>query len=171
MSNLIDRDFSNLLGKYTIASSTTPNTGEVYTYKNINKALIQGIELGGRLILTDTLNLHGSYTFTDTEDKSTGLQLSDRPDQNISAQLNWQPTEQLTTFVRASYVGKQLVNGDLHEDGYTLVDLGLNYNLNENFQVRAGITNVGDTQLSEAANMVGYTEDSRTYYVGFTTTF
>lgn len=171
VSNLIDRDFSNLLGKYTIPSSTTPNTGEVYTYKNINKALIQGIELGGRLILTNTLNLHGSYTFTDTEDKSTGLQLSDRPDQNISAQLNWQPTEQLTTFVRASYVGEQLVNGDLHEDGYTLVDLGLNYNLNENFQVRAGITNIGDTQLSEAANMVGYTEDPRTYYVGFTTTF
>ena len=63
------------------------------------------------------------------------------------------------------------MNGDLHEDGYTLVDLGLNYNLNENFQVRAGITNVGDTQLSEAANMVGYTEDPRTYYVGFTTAF
>lgn len=173
VENLIERDFDNLLGTYPIPSTTpgeADKVGEIYTYKNVNKAVIQGVEIGARIVLLDNLSVSGNYTYTDTEDKSTGLRLSDRPDQNINAQVDWQITENLTTFARASYIGEQMID-DLAEDGYALFDLGMNYTINDKFQVRAGVSNLGDTQMSDAAGELGYTEDPRTYYVGFSTNF
>ena len=163
VENLIARDFDNHLG--------IEDGRDVYTYKNVEKAKIKGIELGGRMALTQTLSLNGDYTYTDARDETTGDILTDRPRQNASAKLNWQASPKLGTFVRASYIGDQKLSDEVDLDGYSLVDLGVNYQMTESLRLRAGVTNVTDESLPHEATVMGYSEDPRTWYVGFTTTF
>ncbi|GAA4652020.1 siderophore amonabactin TonB-dependent receptor [Kistimonas scapharcae] len=163
VENLIARDFDYQLD--------VEDGREVYTYKNVEKAKIKGIELGGRMALTQSLSLNGDYTYTDARDETTGDILTDRSRQNVSAKLNWQASQKLSTFVRASYIGDQKLSDEVDLDGYSLVDLGMNYQMTESLRLRAGVTNVTDESLPHEATVMGYSEDPRTWYVGFTTTF
>ncbi len=164
VKNLIERDLDNEL-------YTNDEGLPVYTYTNVAKAKIKGIELGGRMALTQSLSLNGDYTYTDARDETTGDILTDRPRQNVSAKLNWQASQKLNTFVRASYIGDQKLSDEVDLDGYSLVDLGVNYQMTASLRLRAGVTNVTDESLPHEATVMGYSEDPRTWYVGFTTTF
>lgn len=163
VDNLINRDFNNQIGE----DSGRP----VYTYKNTDKARIDGVELGGRVALTETLSLKGDFTFTDARDQTTGELLTNRPRQSASTRFDWQTSQKLTTFVRATYSGKQKLNDTTDLNGYTLMDLGMNYQVNKLVRVRAGVSNVANKRLSDEVTMLGYSEDPRTWYVGFTSNF
>ncbi|WP_067582696.1 TonB-dependent receptor domain-containing protein [Endozoicomonas ascidiicola] len=145
--------------------------GQTYTYKNINKAKVQGIELGGRLALTKALSLNADYTYTDAKDETTGERLTERPRQNASIKVNRQTSEKLTTFARSSYIGNQKIDETLELGGYTLIDAGMNYAVSKNLKLRAGVTNLGNKSLSHEAEVLGYTEAPRTWYAGFTSSF
>lgn len=163
VDNLIDRDLDNQVGEH--------NGLPVYTYRNINKARIDGVELGGRIVLTKTVSLKGDYAFTDAKDKTTGELLTNRPRQTVSARLDWDPVEKLTTFVSANYSGTQKIDSDTNINGYTTASVGMNYQFSDSLRARAGISNIGNKRLSDEVNRLGYSIDPRTWYVGFTSTF
>lgn len=163
VDNLIERDLDNQVGEH--------NGLPVYTYHNVNKARINGVELGGRIALTKTVLVKGDYAFTDAKDKTTGELLTNRPRQTVSARLDWTPVEKLTSFVSANYNGTQKINDDTDLKGYTTASIGMNYQFSESLRARAGITNIGNKKLSDEVNRLGYSIDPRTWYVGFTSTF
>ena len=164
VKDLIDRDLDNVVG-------TTSGGLPIYTYKNINKARIQGVELGGRIALSKALTLSGDLTFTDAKDQDTDQLLNERPRQTASVKLNWKATDRLNAFVRASYTGDQQLNETVEEQGYALLDIGTTYDVTDSTKLRGGISNVGNKGLSLAAEQLGYSEDPRTFYIGVTTTF
>ena len=165
IDNLIEQDRDNAIGH------DPDNDKVIYTYKNIDKARVDGIELGGRIELTDTLGFRADYTNTHAVDRTTGKRLLNRPRQTVSTQLDWKAMNKLNTFVRATHTGTQKVEEDREMDAYSLVDVGMTYNVTSDMSLRAGVTNISNRQLSDSTRQQGYNIDPRTWYVGFSTTF
>ena len=67
-----------------------------------------------------------------------------------------------------SYVGKRLDSGDFKMPSYTLVNLGINYQLIPNLNVYAHLNNLFDKKYE---NIVGYGQDGRNVYVGLRGSF
>lgn len=165
IDNLIEQDRDNAIGH------DPDNDRVIYTYKNVDKARVDGIELGGRIELTDTLAFRADYTNTHAVDRTTGKRLLNRPKQTVSTQLDWKAMNKLNTFVRATHTGTQKVEEDREMDAYSLVDVGMTYNVTSDLNIRAGVTNISNRQLSDSTRRQGYNIDPRTWYVGFSTTF
>ncbi|WP_187993429.1 TonB-dependent receptor domain-containing protein [Vibrio harveyi] len=141
------------------------------TYHNVSKAVIQGVELSGRVQLAEEWSMSGNYTYLDTEDKSTGEELSERYKHSAYARLNWTPSQDLNLFASARYRGDRRIDAQLSQDAYTTMDLGTVYHVNDALRIRAGITNVTDERVSKELEEQGYVEAPRTYYVGMTADF
>ena len=144
---------------------------DVLVYQNTAKAQIQGIELEGRMTMTDTLSLKANLTYVDARDKSTDSRLTGRPRQSATTQLDWRPVNKLSTFVSATYTGEQKRNSTSTVDGYTTMDLGMNYAFSDTLKVRAGVSNVTNRQLPGDVSLSSYRIDPRTWYLGFTSEF
>ncbi|WP_274882093.1 TonB-dependent receptor domain-containing protein [Vibrio harveyi] len=141
------------------------------TYHNVSKAVIQGVELSGRVQLAEEWSMSGNYTYLDTEDKSTGEELSERYKHSAYARLNWTPSQDLNLFASARYRGDRRIDAQLSQDAYTTMDLGTVYHVNDALRIRAGITNLTDERVSKELENIGYVEAPRTYYVGMTADF
>lgn len=164
IKNLIDQDRDNPIG----------SSGEldIFTYKNIDEALVQGIELSGYYEFTDRLNFDGNYTFLDTEDKTTNESLLDRPDHAVMGRLNWKATADLDSFARVNYNGSTLIESDIYQPSYTTVDLGVNYLIGAELRLRAGVKNLTSEQFEEKeVTQRGYSIEPRSWYIGMTANF
>ena len=172
IDNLIEQDRDTIIGWVPDPTPEDPdNQKKVHTYKNIDKARVEGIELGGRIELTETLGLRADYTNTHAVDRTTGKRLLNRPRQTVSTQLDWKAVNNLNTFVRATHTGTQKVEEDREMDSYSVFDLGMNYKATSDLSLRAGVTNITNRQLSDSTRRQGYNIDPRTWYIGFSTTF
>ncbi|AMO54528.1 TonB-dependent receptor [Endozoicomonas montiporae] len=169
IDNLIEQDRDTIIGWEPTDDPDKPK--RIHTYKNIDKARVDGIELGGRIELTETLAFRADYTNTHAIDRSTGKRLLNRPRQTVSTQLDWKAMNKLNTFVRATHTGTQKIEEDREMEGYSLIDLGMTYSVTSDLNLRAGVTNISNRQLSDSTRRQGYNIDPRTWYVGFSTTF
>ena len=163
VKDLIERNFDDVLG--------TEEGRDLITYHNVARAQIQGVELEGQQILTETLSLKAELTFTDAKDKTTNELLAKRPRQTFKTQLEWQPTQPMSTFATVAYSGSQRLYNDTYRGGYTTMDLGVNYQFSNDLRARAGIRNITNKQHSDDINLDGYGIEPRTWYLGFTSNF
>ncbi|MFA0439898.1 TonB-dependent receptor [Vibrio sp. 10N.286.49.C2] len=167
ISNLIDRDLDNAVG-------TEPDGRDIYTYKNIDEAVIQGAELSAEYDFTSSIRMNGTYTHLATEDKSTGNELENRPDHTAMARLIWEPIDALSTFARVNYTSQTLISVDdnVYRPAYVTADLGLNYLVNTDWRLRAGVKNVTNVGFDDLAiTQRGYVITPRNWYVGTTLNF
>ena len=74
-------------------------------------------------------------------------------------------TRDLAFFTGLNYTGKQKDGSDADLDPYTIVSLGGSYAFNDNFKLRAGVTNLTDERLDQSNQVYEETEVGRTYYV------
>ncbi|GAL15476.1 TonB-dependent receptor [Vibrio astriarenae] len=166
IKNLIDRD---------IPADWQP--GGVYTYKNVNEAMTQGVEFSGYFDILDNVQLNAAYTYLDTENKETGEVLENRPDHQGNVRVTWVATDWLDTFARVNYTGDTVVtvggdSADTVRPSITTLDLGLNYHFNYDWRLRAGVRNLTDEQFDDInITQQGYSIDPRTWYVGITANF
>lgn len=152
--------------------SGTSNIYTAYrTYNNISEAIVQGLELAGRLKISEQWSINSNYTYLDTEDKSTGEELLERYKHSGLVKLNWNPVYDLTTFVSAKYRGKRTIDKDITQNAYTTLDLGTVYHINDDVRFRAGITNLTNKSISKELEYEGYVMAPRTYYLGMTADF
>ncbi|WP_261835274.1 TonB-dependent receptor domain-containing protein [Vibrio ishigakensis] len=166
IKNLIDRDLDNPVDNI--------NGQDIYTYKNIDEAVIQGFEFSGQYDLTSSINLRGNYTFLDTEDKTTNESLEDRPEHSAMARLGWMVNHNLDTFVRVNYTGETIVSNDdnVSRPSFVTADLGMNYFIHEQLRLRAGVKNLTDEQFDDIdITQRGYSIEPRYWYVGMTADF
>ena len=152
--------------------SAVPVSG--YTvYRTVNrdgKTKIKGVEIAYNGKLTDTLSSYANYTYTyiKSENDQYGLNYVRRPKHTGNLGLAYQITEKLGSDVNVSYVGKRLDSGDFKMPSYTLVNLGINYQLIPNLNVYAHLNNLFDKKYE---NIVGYGQDGRNVYVGLRGSF
>ena len=143
------------------------------TYENVDKAITRGVETNFSWDMADDWTLKGTYTFTHSKQKSgpnKGQPLNQLPKHMASVSVDWTPTEQINTWARLNYRGKEsqpvltASSSDFRAPSYTFVDLGASYKLNKNVDLYAGIYNVFDKQVTY--DDYEYVEDGRRYWLG-----
>lgn len=115
-----------------------------YTSENLEKVNINGVELNMDYKLNDSFDTTFNLTYLDTEDKSTNKELTYTPNLSASLNLNYKIIDPLSLNTNIRYIGRQYEdssNNDKVED-YTLVDLGLSYDITKNFTLYGGIDNI-----------------------------
>lgn len=141
------------------------------TWYNLDKATNKGLELTGKLDLTDDINLGANYTYLKAEDDK-GLQIINRPKHKTNAKLTWQATERVNAFVGTTYTGTQFIEHKVNNatvrdklPSYQTFDLGTGFKVTENFDLRLGINNLTDVRLQEKDTLFQNVEPGRSYYV------
>ncbi|NLB30951.1 MAG: TonB-dependent receptor, partial [Alcaligenaceae bacterium] len=151
--------------------------GQWYTQQyNIEKGETEGLEATFTLPIIDSLTLSGNATYMiESRNKTTNERLTMTPEWTANATLSWQATEKFSTFVSLQHIGKQLyeapnansTNNYIH--GNTTFDWGMNFDVNKNVSLRAGIKNF--------SNNIARTDDDygegngRVYYGSLTARF
>lgn len=157
----------NLCG-WTGGSTFTNCTGNITYYTNDQTGRAYGVELSGKYILTDTLQVDGMYTYTSTylTSKSGSVttpldtQLAGFAKNNAALGLAWNPTAQWHTYIQAYYIGPMNTafssTGMVQSQGSnTIVNLSANYALNKRWQLYANIVNLFDRTYTDSSYSYG----------------
>lgn len=131
---------------------------ELYSQSiNIDQAMTRGVELSNQLELTADIKWMLNYTYTDSEQQSgkdKGKPLSNTPKHMVNTSLNWQLNDDLTTFIKAEYRSDRYRSTTLAGNntaefkalgdykGYSLLQLGLGYQLLPELKLNAAIYNL-----------------------------
>lgn len=164
-------DLDNLIQAVCVVGCG-PMPGATWTYRNVDKARIRGIELGGVVELPWNMRLDANYTFLDPVDRTTGERLPNRSRHAANATLAWSPLEKLTTSLRANYVGSQkTTTGSGRQPDYTLLSAYASYAFNEHATLQFGIENITDVRLADENGDFAFADEGRRYFLGLKTGF
>ncbi|OOF64619.1 TonB-dependent receptor plug domain-containing protein [Rodentibacter pneumotropicus] len=155
-------DENSVLGDYSRATNQAVNRN--------GKTKIKGIEVTYSGKFTNNLSGYANYTYTyiKSENDQYGLNYVRRPKHTSNLGLAYQITEKLGSSLNVSYMGKRLDSGDFKMPSYTLVNLGVNYQISSNLNIYAHLNNVFDKKYE---NIIGYGQDGRNVYVGLKGSF
>jgi outer membrane receptor for ferrienterochelin and colicins len=157
LSNRLEKLFSEIVlfntqidNKIELLSYGTGNT-KYYTSENLDKVDIKGMELNLAYMMNDDIDLDFNLTYLNTEDKSINKELTFTPDLSASLGFSYQLLPNFASNLSLRYVGEQYTDSlnTTKADAYTLVDIGLNYDVNKTLEVYAGIDNLFDKELEE----------------------
>lgn len=127
-------------------------------YRNIGRAMTQGVELTTALRPSDELTLRASYTYTRTEDKETGLELLRRPKNKISFDGNYRFLKNANINLGLTYTGTRFNNvydpttyaaNRVKMKDYLLVNLAASYDISKNLQIFGRADNIFDRSYEE----------------------
>ena len=130
---------------------------------------VKGVEVAYSGKLTKDLTSYANYTYTQTKN-SQGLELARRPKHAGNAGLAYQITEKFGADANLSYVGKRIDTFPMRTQmpSYTLVNLGVNYQVISNLNIYANLNNLFNKKYE---NILGYGQDGRNVYVGLKGSF
>ncbi|WP_305036966.1 TonB-dependent receptor [Nissabacter sp. SGAir0207] len=155
-----------------------------YSYRNVGKALTQGLEFATSLpLFTPAVTLDLNYTYTDSQQRggdNPGAPLTNTARHMANARLSWQASEALSTWVAAEYHGKtpryttryanlSAVQKAVYDDRgaylkpWTVVNLGAAYRLTPQLTLNGTINNLFDKDFSQVSL---YRAGSGTLYAG-----
>jgi outer membrane receptor for ferrienterochelin and colicins len=142
------------------------------TYINVNRARIQGVELGGGVSLPANFRLNVNYTYISARDLTNDQELAERPNHLINGTLSWSPEGPFSAQLMVNYVGRQVVAQTIGGatvntpvSPYTMVTIEGAYRITENLTFRAGIQNLGDERLANDGGEYSYADPGRLYYM------
>lgn len=149
--------------------------------KNLEgKTKVKGIEITYKGKIADNLISYANYTYTNIKNGESkrganGKTLDRRPKHTVNVGLAYQITEKLGSDVNISYIGKRLdtywgtyPSKRVEMPSYTLVNLGINYQLLPNLNIYVNLNNLFDKKYETA---VEYGQDGRNIYVGLKGSF
>lgn len=145
---------------------STPSTDPLCTvngvgrwgyYRNVQKTEAQGVELVGRVDVTERLNVSANYTWTDAKSASgatDGKRLTRRPEHMANFAADYAFAFGLKAGVAVRYVGETFNNdaNTVKVDSYTLVDLRASYPINDTLEVYGRIENAFDEDYQTVLN-------------------
>ncbi len=124
---------------------------------NIDKAVIEGAEVAGRLQMLENLALRANYTFIDSEQKSgveQGLPLGNSAKHTFNATLDWRISQALNVFLTAEarskrFYGTHVITDEpLYTKAYEVFHLGAAYQVSESVTLSARINNLFDRDFT-----------------------
>ncbi|MGW8705092.1 TonB-dependent receptor plug domain-containing protein [Brevundimonas sp. NPDC055814] len=145
---------------------STPSTDPLCTvngagrwgyYRNVQKTEAQGVELVGRVDVTERLSVSANYTWTDAKSASgatDGKRLTRRPQHMANFAADYAFAFGLKTGVAVRYVGETFNNdtNTVKVGAYTLVDLRASYPINDTLEVYGRIENAFDEDYQTVLN-------------------
>lgn len=165
---IADRQVIDSNGNQVTWSNNQKKTYFLYENLNIDNSVMQGVELTGTWVATETINLRGNYTYTDSDQKSgdyKGMPLARTPKHMANLRADWKtPIDKLESFAAANYHGKETnpgfrtgnagkavyKNGKIlgrEYDDYFTFDIGASYTFSENVKMNAAIYNIFDKRV------------------------
>jgi outer membrane receptor for ferrienterochelin and colicin len=136
-------------------SSFRPVAGRLlFTYKNINDAVTEGLELDGEVAVTRGLSIAAAYTYLDARDNVSDLRLTGRHEHHGSVRASWRHPIGFVANVRGNFfsdwvAARATVNGqpvDTLAPGYSLWDLYASQRVVRGLSLFAAVDNVADSQ-------------------------
>ncbi|MEB3754690.1 TonB-dependent receptor plug domain-containing protein [Acinetobacter sp. MD2(2019)] len=115
------------------------------TYININKATIQGAEVGFKWS-HDALFANAEYAYTKAQNKATQLDAAYRPRQTYTFTAGY---DDGVYGVNAALISRSKANtsdADIKISGFATIDLNAFWNVNQNVKIFTNIQNIGDIQ-------------------------
>ncbi|WP_413728127.1 TonB-dependent siderophore receptor [Sodalis sp. RH19] len=179
-------DYRNKIVAGTDVIGTASDGGNILRWENGGKALVEGLEANLAIpVLPDTLNWRTNATYMITsENKETGNPLSVIPKYTINTLLDWQVNDKLSANAAWTMYGRQKPReyADIRNEvgslsskelgAYSVLGVGLNYDVTKNVRVNVGISNLLDKRIyRENEGALTYNEPGRAYYAGLTTSF
>ncbi|WP_283179000.1 FepA family TonB-dependent siderophore receptor [Gemmobacter sp. 24YEA27] len=179
-------DYKNKIQSGQIQENPGATTNRLFRWENTGPAVVEGIEGNFATRLSDTISLNTNVTYMiDSKIKSTGQPLSLVPDYTINATLDWQARDDLGFSLGATHYGpiqpsaissvSNAVTTDPNErGGYTLFNIGMNWDVTETARMTAGVTNLLDKKIYRTETSGGsntFNEPGRAFYVGLTKSF
>lgn len=180
-------DFSNKIATQYVGLI---NGQHFYENYNAGDAITRGLE--GHVtvpVLDDVLWKTNITHMIKAEEKNadaTGYRrpLSVTPEWSIASSVDWRITPSLSTSLQAQYISKQVgldwrianssgQNGSQRiQAGYTMFDVGVNYQINDMFRINAGVRNLFDRDPNGTASSGNnfYTQGRR-YFATVTASF
>ena len=157
LSNRLEKLFSEIVlfntkidDKIELVSYGAGNA-KYYTSENLDKVDIKGVELNLDYTLNDNADLNFNLTYLNTEDKSTNKELIFTPDLSASLGFNYKILSNVATNLSLRYLGEQYsdTQNTATTDDYTLVDVGVKYDVNKTLTLYTGIDNIFDKKIEE----------------------
>ncbi|RRV04225.1 TonB-dependent receptor [Pseudomonas sp. v388] len=145
-------DFQDKLS--TVTTDQTWNGYVIMDRVNVDKAVIQGVEVNGRWEITPVIALKGNYTYTDSEQKSganAGAPLALTPKSKANVRAEWQLNDRAQLWAATHYYGKEYgttLSGE-PAPAYTTADFGGSYELTRNISLNAALYNLTDKRLDD----------------------
>lgn len=148
---------------YDDAIRWDPTKGGYGGYVNQNEKS-NGIELSSSFKITQALRVNGQYTYMETSDGTAeNNDLLRRPKHSASINSNYKYTEKLSANIGVRYVGERLDYGNIDLDDYTVVNVGVNYQVHEHIAIYGRVENAFDKNY---VDITGYSTDPLTAYLG-----
>jgi outer membrane receptor for ferrienterochelin and colicins len=145
----------DILTREGLDTSFRPVSGRLlFTYKNINDAVTEGVELDGEVAVTTGLSVGGAYTYLDARDDVTDLRLTGRNQHHGSMRATYRHSRGLVANVRGMFYGnwvaaRATVNGqpqDTLAPGYTVWDVYVSQRVLRGIHLFAALDNLADAQ-------------------------
>jgi outer membrane receptor for ferrienterochelin and colicins len=124
-----------------------------FTYRNVDRATLSGVDLQTSWQLNEFLLLQGGYGWLHSEDEATGEPLSGRPEHRANALLRYE-RPRYALQIKGVWVGDRLFAVDLDSGGvptaagqasaYALADLRAEWKAAHGLALAAGLDNVFD---------------------------
>lgn len=138
----------------------------IFSYYNVNKARIRGVETEVKVPFNDQWKLTLNYTYNDGRDLSGGgnKPLQSLPFHTANGTVDWAPLDDWSFYMSANYTGQQraTTNGEATPGGYVVWNTGAAWKVTKEVKLRAGVLNLGDKDLSR--DDYSYNEDGRRYF-------
>jgi ferric enterobactin receptor len=179
-------DYKNKIVSGTDIVGYASNGYNILRWENGGKAIVEGLEANLTVpVIRDRLSwrTNGTYMIK-SEDKKTGNPLSIIPEYTVNTMLDWQVTDKLSANTTWTMYGRQkpreyaeirnetgaMSNKEI--GAYSIVGVGVNYQLTKNLRANTGISNLFDKQIyRENEGASTYNEPGRAYYAGVTLSF
>ncbi|VAX33573.1 hypothetical protein MNBD_NITROSPIRAE01-1411 [hydrothermal vent metagenome] len=121
---------------------------------NQSETTTKGSEMALTLQVNPALSVKSHLSYSKTEIKNSNAVLRNRPLWRGGFNLYWQANPKLTSHLAFLYVGKihdsSIPTGDLRLDGYTRVDINVNWSWAPQWKALIAVDNLLDTRYEEA---------------------
>lgn len=165
-------DFKDKLS--TVTTDQTWNGYIIMDRVNVDKAVIQGVELNGAWDINPSLVVKSNFTYTDSEQKSganAGAPLALTPKKKANLRADWTLNDRAQAWAAINYYGEETGNTltDVPSPDYTTADLGGSFDVTKSLTLNASLNNITDKRLDdETYGTVNY---GRTLWMGATLNF
>lgn len=126
---------------------------QLLTYKNVNDAVTQGVELDSEVALRSNLTLAGAYTFLDARDQRTDLELTNRSRHQGHVRLAWQLDRiGLRANVRGTFLSSWIATRsastgvETRADGFGIWDAYVSQRIARGLSAFMSLENLTDSQ-------------------------
>lgn len=178
-------DYDNRIGSGFVQYNDDIDNGRLFRWENQGKAVISGLEGNVSTEIGERFAFNANFTKMIKSEKDDGQPLSLVPDYTINASLDWLASETLTVTLGATHYGpidaatvSSTTNADFDQTnrrgGYTLVNLGANWQIAEQARVSAGVSNLFDKTILRTDSSTGantFNEPGRAFHLSLTTSF